>query len=107
MPFGFIPDSAFGLAGIPTRSADNRIMVVAYSIRGDSFEAEKPRVWSKAKVFLAATDIMQGFDLTPDGKRFAVLRPVEHQASQDTRHNVTPVLNFLEEVRRGSKASRN
>jgi Tol biopolymer transport system component len=82
------------------RSADNRIMVVSYSIRGQSFEAEKPKAWSKGRVFLAATDIMQGFDLTPDGKRFAVLQPVEHPASQDTRHHVTLVLNFLEEHRR-------
>src|SRR6201988_5044318 len=32
--------------GEARRSADNRIMVTAYTVKGDSLVADKPRVWS-------------------------------------------------------------
>jgi serine/threonine-protein kinase len=78
-------------------------MVVNYTTRGDAFVAEKPRVWSETRI--QGTDILRGFDVAPDGKRVAVLMPLENAESQDTRHRVTLVLNFFEEVRRRVAAS--
>jgi serine/threonine-protein kinase len=51
-------------------SADNRIMVVDYTISGDSFLPGKPRVWSEKQLFNPG---LLNLDLAPDGKRFAVL----------------------------------
>src|SRR5262249_54985702 len=52
---------------------DQRIMVANYSVKSDSFVAEKPRVWyakQLANVGLAGT-----FDLPPDGNRLVVVMP--------------------------------
>ena len=32
------------------RTDDNRIMVAAYTVKGDSFVADKPRVWSEKRL---------------------------------------------------------
>jgi hypothetical protein len=80
------------------RGADSRIRAVDYSINGDVFVAEKPRIWSETPVF--ASGIMPAFDITPDGKRFAVLEAVQSAGSRDARHRVTLVLNFFQEVAR-------
>src|SRR5271165_2659848 len=45
-----------------TDQALDQLMVVNYSVNGDSFVTEKPRVWIEK---LPGTDI----DLAPDGKR--------------------------------------
>ena len=50
--------------------AGNQIMSVGYTVSGDSFVAEKPRVWA-ANVRAAG-----GFDLAPDGKRVAMIVPL-------------------------------
>ena len=81
------------------RATDNRLMEVSYSIREDAFAAEKARLWADRAV-LAATDIMPSFDLTPDGKRFAVFMQAQPQGPSDTRQHVTLELNFFDEVRR-------
>ena len=77
-------------------SGDNRIMVVDCSIRGDSFEASKARVWSEYRT----RGIVAAYDLTlaPDGKRGVVLGP-----TQTTGANAVPAtvwLNFYDELRR-------
>ena len=70
-------------------------MTVGYTVSGDSFVAEKPRVWA-ANVRSAG-----GFDLAPDGKRVAVLVPVATQDASQTRSTtVVFVLNFFDELRR-------
>ena len=48
------------------RTEDQRILVANYTVNGDTFVAEKPRVWLGAQ--LANTGLAPNFDLAPDGK---------------------------------------
>ena len=70
-----------------------QLMAVNYSVIGDSFVAEKPRVWIEK---LPGTEI----DLAPDGKRIAVLVPVDTPETLKAEHEVTFVFNFFDELRR-------
>ena len=81
------------------RSIDNRIMVVAYSVKGDSLVADQPRLWSDRE--LPNTGIIGGsnYDVAPDGKRVAVLMPVELPDAQ-AQHHVVFLGNFFDELRR-------
>ena len=74
---------------------DNRIMVANYTTSGDSFRADKPRLWSPGQ-FTSAPDSL---DLHPDGKRFAVLKPPGAE-SQTVVNKVNFIFNFFEELRR-------
>ena len=80
------------------RTADQRIMVVTYTVKGDSFVADKQRVWSGKR--LADTGLLQNLDIAPDGKRFVVLMPVEGGEEQKAQNHVTFLLNFFDELRR-------
>ena len=80
------------------RTEDQRIMVVNYTVKGESFVAEKPRVWFGKQ--LANLGLAPNFDLAPDGKRFVVLMPAERPEPRETRSHVTLVVNFFDEVRR-------
>ncbi len=71
----------------------NQLMAVSYSVNGDSFVAEKPRVWI-AK--LGGTQ----FDLAPDGKRVAVVTPADTPDAPKADHEVTFLFNFFDELRR-------
>jgi serine/threonine protein kinase/Tol biopolymer transport system component len=77
----------------------DQIMTVSYTVNGDAFMAEKPRVWA-AKVGGLASDGRRRFDVAPDGKRLAVLTPVEPVQAPKVDHDVVFVLNFLDELRR-------
>src|SRR5262249_43178189 len=72
------------------------IMAAAYSVKGDMFVAEKPRPW---RANFSGTD----FDLTPDGKKLAVV--VETEAPQPQREAVF-IENFFDELRRRVPAGR-
>jgi hypothetical protein len=80
------------------RTEANRLMVANYSVKGDGFVADKPQIWCGRQ--LAYTSLRVNFDLAPDGKRFAVLMPVEGAGLRARQSHVTLVLNFFEEVRR-------
>jgi serine/threonine-protein kinase len=80
------------------RTEDQRIMVTSYAVKGDSFVAEKPRIWSEKP--LANLGLTPNFDLAPDGKRFAVVMPAERPDPREARSHVTLVFNFFDEVRR-------
>ena len=67
------------------------IMVASYRANGDAFEAAKPHL-------LVAMEDFGGFDLTPDGKRFAVVQR-ESTTDQKTDTHVTFLLNFFDELR--------
>ena len=56
------------------RSDDNRIMVAAYEVKGDSIVADKPRVWSEEKLRTSGHRNCD-YDVAPDGKRIAALVP--------------------------------
>jgi serine/threonine-protein kinase len=79
-------------------TADNRIMVVDYTVDGASFVPGKPRLWSDKQLFYNGTS---NLDLALDGKRFVVLTMPETPAGseQGTVH-VTVLENFFDEVRR-------
>jgi len=71
-------------------------MVVSYGEHGDSCHADVPRQWSEVRIpFL----YIRGFDLHPDGQRFAVLHEVTG-LDQSRRDQVVLFLNFFDELRR-------
>ncbi|SRR6266478_1019469 len=80
------------------RTEDNRIMVTNYTVKGESFVVDKPRV-SFGKQ-LANIGLGVNFDLAPDGKRFVVLMPAEGPEPRETQSHVTLAVNFFDEVRR-------
>jgi serine/threonine-protein kinase len=79
------------------RGFDNRIMVASYTIEGDSFKADKPRLWSEQAIRPRAR-IVRFFDLHPDGERIAAAVP-SGQAEQKL-DKVTFIFNFFDELRR-------
>ncbi len=80
------------------RTDDNRIMVTNYTVKGESFVPEKPRVWSPKQ--LANLGLTPNYDLAPDGKRFVALMPAESAQPREVQNHVTLVVNFFDEVRR-------
>ena len=74
---------------------NQQLMVVPYTIDGDSFVANKPQVWSSTR-FMTRPRVAS-YDLHPDGKRFALMTPQGAPAKQD---KVWFVFNFFDELRR-------
>ena len=74
--------------------AGDQVLSVAYTVSGDSFVAEKPRV------FAAKLSGSTGFDLAPDGKRLVVATPVVTPNAPAQEHTVVFVQNFFDELRR-------
>ena len=72
---------------------DNRIMVVPFTARGDSFSVGKPVIWPASPILGLP---YSNLDLHPDGKRFAVFS--RHENSQQL--HLTLLVNFLDEVAR-------
>ena len=86
---------------------DNHIMAAAYTEKGDSFVADKPRVWSEKRLALVGSiGAVKNVDLAPDGKRVVALMPVETTAGQKAQNQVTFLLNFSDEVRRKVPATK-
>ena len=79
-------------------TADYRIMVVGYSVSGDSFAPGKPRLWSDKPLLGDAAQL--NLDLAPDGKRFAVVIAPETAEGEQGSVHVTMLENFFDEVRR-------
>ena len=78
-------------------------MVASYAVKGDSFRAEKPRVWSPGLVPLRFGN--GTYDLHPDGERVAVLKAPGDEAEAGRDH-VTLIVNFFDELRRIAPAGR-
>jgi serine/threonine-protein kinase len=76
---------------------DNRIMVTSYSVSGDSFHHDKPRVLPASR--FNPRVIGRSFDLHPDGNRFALAKSDAADESPKPQH-VILIFNFLEELRR-------
>ena len=75
----------------------DQIMAVKYSVKGDSFEAEKPAVWVPK---LGVVEGIRGaWDLAPDGKRLAVVMPVETTTASKVEHEVVFFENFFDYLR--------
>lgn len=81
------------------RSDDNHIMVAAYTINGDSFVADKPRLWSSVQ--LANPSIVGvNYAVDPEGKRIVALVPTEARDEERAQSHVIFLENFFDEVRR-------
>ena len=77
------------------KTFDQRVMVVSYTTTADSFVADKPRPWSTRA--LADTGTYPNYDVAPDGKRLAVLMPIEPPRG---RPRVTFISDFFAEIER-------
>jgi Tol biopolymer transport system component len=80
-----------------SNAPDNRIMVAPYAVEGDSFRAEKPRVWAERR-FLARP-MGWDYDLHPDGERVA-LAPEPDTPAVVKQEKVVFIFNFFDELRR-------
>ena len=78
-------------------TADNRIMVMDYTVNGDAFVPGKPRLWSSTQLFYPG---LSNLDLAPDGKRFAVFTMPEATSGEKGSVHVIFLLNFFDELRR-------
>ena len=79
---------------------DDRIMVAGYSVKGDSFVADKPRVWSGQSVALTLSGAVGAqYDLARDGKRIAVATDAGGSTQQNAGH-VIFLENFVDELQR-------
>jgi Tol biopolymer transport system component len=76
------------------------VMVVGYTVQGESFVADKPRAWTARLAGLG------GFDVAPDGKRIVVLLPATPPEAPRPDHTVVLLQNFLDELRRRAPADR-
>lgn len=79
---------------------EGRIMLVNFTAKGDTFSADRPRVWSTRRVFVLYSPLAANIDLAPDGKRFAVILPAGQDAEPQPRTHVMFLLNFFDELRR-------
>jgi Tol biopolymer transport system component/predicted Ser/Thr protein kinase len=81
------------------RTEDNRIMVAAYTGKGDSFAVDKPRVWSEKRI--ADTGLGGiNYDVAPDGRRIAALMPADTPETQKAQNHVIFLENFFDELHR-------
>jgi len=86
---------------------EDHMMVVPYSIAGDTFVPEKPRRWSDVAFagFPPLAYYGPGFDLHPDGKRF-VVAPVAPQTPNQPQSQLVFVFNFFDELRQRAPLGR-
>jgi len=68
-------------------------MAAGYTVKGDAFQSEKPRVWI-AK--LGATQ----WDVDPSGNRVAVVKQVDAPGTPKADHTFVLLENFFDELRR-------
>jgi WD40 repeat protein/predicted Ser/Thr protein kinase len=80
-------------------SLDNRIMVAGYTAQGDSFVADKPRLWSE-KALANLVNSSKNVDLAPDGRRIVAVMPAEGPNAEQSRNHVVFLENFFDELRR-------
>ena len=80
---------------------DGQMMVAAYSVAGDAFSAQKPRLWAKGRFIPRQGQGLssRSIDLHPDGERFAVagIPDVENAMTHD---HLGFVFNLFDELRR-------
>jgi len=74
-------------------------MAVSYTAKGDSFAADKPRVWSETR--LRNIGVASMYNLAPDGKRLAAML-----AGDQAPTHLTFLLNFFDELRRRAPAGK-
>jgi hypothetical protein len=81
------------------RTDDNRIMVAGYTVKGDSFLPDNPRVWSDKQ--LADPGVAGiNYALSPDDKRIAALMPAVAGGQEQAQSHVIFLEDFFDELRR-------
>jgi serine/threonine protein kinase/roadblock/LC7 domain-containing protein len=85
------------------QTLDAHIMVTDYTTTGDSFIAEKPRLWTDRPIRNLG---IINRDLAPDGKRFAVFPASDAKDEEKGTVHVTFLLNFFDELRRRAPAGK-
>jgi Tol biopolymer transport system component len=79
---------------------DRHIMVVDYTVSGDRFVAEKPRVWSEKQILNnLGGGPYEPYGLAPDGKHFAVLLYPDGTGEAKPTAQLTFLLNFGDYLR--------
>jgi serine/threonine-protein kinase len=86
-------------------SLDNRIMVAGYTVQGDSFVPDKPRLWSE-KTLVNTVHTSKNVDLASDGKRVVALMQADGPEAQQSQHQVVFLENFFDELRRRAPVKR-
>ena len=82
-------------------SPDQRIMVVDYTNKGNSFSPGVPRLWSKQQILLrSGGGAIQPYAVAADGKRFAVMLYADGTTEPHSPLRLTFLLNFGDELRR-------
>ena len=94
---GFNPIWARDGKSLFYQARDGRIMVVKYDVSRGVFDAEKPGLWCSVPVPLRGEGTTTA-DLSPDGVRFAVLRPLDMQDGTKL-DRVSFIFNFTEVLR--------
>jgi Tol biopolymer transport system component len=89
---------------------EGRIMVVDYSVEGDSFNVLESRPWTDKQILtspgnaprgtLDPNGILRLFDLTPDGRRIIAWEPEEQPKEPKANLHVTILQNWFDELRR-------
>jgi hypothetical protein len=112
----FRADREHGLLGYPVwarngqelffRVDDNRIMVVTYAAKTDSFVPDKPRVWSDKRLADFGPIGISNYDVAPDGKHIAALIPVDTPEAQQMQSHVIFLENFSDELQRKAPMSK-
>lgn len=75
----------------------DRIMVASYSVKGDVFVAEKPRVWSNHSLAMTLNGAVAAqYDISADGKRIAAA----FASPQPDSGHVIFLENFVDELQR-------
>jgi serine/threonine-protein kinase len=101
---GLMPQWSWNGKELFYRTDDQKIMVVSYTASGDSFRAEKPRLWSPGQ--FTDRSFYENFSLHPDGKRFAVLKAPNATEAPPIK-SVSFIFNFFDELRRKFPAGKN
>jgi eukaryotic-like serine/threonine-protein kinase len=75
-------------------------MVAPYTVKSDSFVADKPRVWSEKQIG-GSINTWKNVDLAPDDKRIVALMPAtEAKGAQKAQNHVVFLMNFFDELQR-------
>lgn len=78
------------------RTDDHHVMSVAYKVNGDTFEHERPRLWTPTQ--MGHMGFIANYDVAADGKR--VLALMEKEQSGQAQRKVTFLFHFDDEIRR-------
>ncbi len=85
------------------QTLDNQIMSVPYTVVGDAFRGEAPRLWTERRILPRPR--LRSMDLHPDGERVAAAVATEGQA-EERQDKVVFIFNFFDELRRVAPTSR-